>query len=141
MHHASLNVQNGHRLQIVAKNPRKKTSQQISKSVQISGDNPTETIQKAGNRMAWSPKPPFAIGRGRSIQSESVGRAGKDEHAFELRAEVPVRLPRNPTPRVRYGGSPGMQTLAARLGAPPGRQADASRQSLAIGNRAYGGQI
>jgi hypothetical protein len=30
----------------VAKNPRKKTSQHVSKSVQISGDNPVETIQK-----------------------------------------------------------------------------------------------
>jgi hypothetical protein len=30
----------------VAKNPRKKTSQQVSKSAQISGDNPVENIQK-----------------------------------------------------------------------------------------------
>jgi hypothetical protein len=30
----------------VAKNPRKKTSQHVSKSVQISGDNSVETIQK-----------------------------------------------------------------------------------------------
>jgi hypothetical protein len=30
----------------VANNPRKKTSQQVSKSAQISGDNPVENIQK-----------------------------------------------------------------------------------------------
>jgi hypothetical protein len=32
----------------VAKNPRKKTSQQVSKSAQISGDNPVENIQNQG---------------------------------------------------------------------------------------------
>jgi hypothetical protein len=34
-------------LQSAAKNPRKKTSQQVSKSAQITGDNPAENIQKS----------------------------------------------------------------------------------------------
>jgi hypothetical protein len=39
----------------VAKSPRKKTSQQASKSAQISADSPVENIQKARNHSISPP--------------------------------------------------------------------------------------